>query len=293
MGSKSVALMDIFSRIKASALSRYLGWKIRLRASLKEVRKRVVNLGPPRSVIFVFGCQRSGTTFLERLFRDDNDSVVFGEFSELSISPDKTVLRNNASIAYLVMRSNATYAIIRNLFESDRSAELLGIFPQAHAVWVFRRVEEVVASMVVKWGDDFFDISRRVESNGDGHWRLESQLSTIKERAATLPDGDHTCNCYALYWLHRNQLPWKSTLAVDSRVTFIDYRQLLGSQTESLGQIFDAAGVAHPAMELHDFTPRKPRSGNRRRVNISAELLRECEDLYSRLTELAKGKKEG
>ena len=128
----------MLTRVRNSITSRYKTFRIKQRARTKKYRSHRLNLGHPRAVIWIFGCQRSGTTFLENIFRHDLDSAVFGEFSELTIAPRKTVLNDRDVVTRIVQFQNAKYAVIRPLFESDRAIELMDWFPNSIGVWLFR-----------------------------------------------------------------------------------------------------------------------------------------------------------
>ena len=126
---------------------------------------QALNRAERRASIFVFGCQRSGTTHLEHLFRSDPRSTVYGEFSALSTAPDKTVWRPLPEVAAALGSSSGTYTVARSLLFSHRAKEALDAVSPSGAVWMFRDAESVVDSMVRKWGADFRAISERVETD--------------------------------------------------------------------------------------------------------------------------------
>jgi hypothetical protein len=280
-------IKHLTSRVDHSLRSRYKKFLVDQRARLKHYRARFMILGSPRAVIWIFGCQRSGTTFLENTFRHDLDSAVFGEFSPLTIDPRKTVLSDLDAVFHIVQSQNARYAVIRPLFESDRAIELLNLFPGSVGIWLYRDCPHVVDSMIRKWEGRFFEISRRVESDSQGIWRLEEMTRSIEEEARRAVDGDPTAEIYARYWLARNRIPFTASLAHDPRMKFLSYRDLIlepGSSIESIMRKAGFPGVWKDfKLDVRTSSLDKPV-----RQPISGDTLARCEELHQDLMRLVK-----
>lgn len=225
--------MYLLKRIKNSLTSRFKIAKIKLRASRKKMRSNCIDLGKPKAVIWIFGCQRSGTTFLENIFRHDLDSIVFGEFSELTIDGRKTVLTITDKLVSIVSNKNAKYAVIRPLFESDRAIELMNLFPNSIGIWMFRDCLSVVNSMKRKWNEDFFNISKLVESDHEDNWRLEKKLAPLNNFIGKVPIDE----LYAQYWIIRNSIPIEKKLTNDSRIFFLNYETLVHNPKYAISKI--------------------------------------------------------
>jgi hypothetical protein len=269
-------------RILGSVGARYETYKTAARAQLKSFYGSVVDRGQFSGVIWIFGCQRSGTTFLENLFRHDLRSAVFGEFSELTIGERKTVLREPLEIKKLVLAKNAKYAVIRPLFESDRALELLDIFPNSACVWLFRDAASVIDSMVRKWDDRFFEISREVESDHHNTWRLDPLHRAIVKSAGSAANVEEL---YARYWCERNSLPFDLGLNNDPRVIYASYSQFVSNPKAMVGCALRKLG---PESVWRGFKAEVQRVNNRNpdRLNISADTYARCDDLYGRLLQL-------
>lgn len=228
--------MFLLNRIKNSLTSRYKTAKINSRARLKKLRTNFIDLGKPEAIIWIFGCQRSGTTFLENIFRHDLDSVVFGEFSELTIAGRKTVLSSPNKLVNIVSNQNAKYAVIRPLFESDKAIELMNLFPNSIGVWMFRDCPSVVDSMKRKWDKDFFNISKLVESDHNNNWRLEELLAPLYNSI----DKVSIDELYSQYWIIRNSIPFEKNIIDDSRMFFLNYHTLVQNPKHAIAKILDA-----------------------------------------------------
>lgn len=227
--------MYLIKRVFRSISSRKKTFLVKKRKRKKEKFQLNYNLGAPEVVIWIFGCQRSGTTFLENIFRQDFNSVVFGEFSELTITEGRTVLSNKDNIFKIVHNKNAKYAVIRPLFESDRANELLNIFPNSVGVWMFRDFYSVIDSMKRKWNNDFFLISKKVESDEQNKWRLlDKYFKQLQEINSKNVD-----EFYGQYWYDRNLLPFVQNLHKDERVLFIEYNKLVNNPEEYIQRILN------------------------------------------------------
>ena len=154
---------------------------------------------------------------MENIFLQDPNAAVFGEFSALSIGPGKTSLQDREKVVSAVMALKCRYVVIRPLFESDRIEELLNWFPSSSVIWLFRQGDEVVRSMIRKWGSDFFEISRQVEQDQDGHWRLDSMVQEIMAAYQTPEDR------YCAYWLARNGIVLDLSKETQGKVRAMDY----------------------------------------------------------------------
>ena len=219
-------------RIIQSLKYRSLKGKRKLFASFKIIFQKYYLSNYDKPIIWIFGCQRSGTTYLENLFRQDLYSNVFGEFSELTIDKNKTVLISNEELKKSLQSKKGRYLVIRPLFESDRAIELMNLFPNSVGIWLFRDCPSVVNSMVRKWDQNFFEISKNVESDKNNFWRLENQISAITDSRIS----DSIEEQYAKYWVLRNSIPFEKKLIKDSRFLFIPYKTLV-LNTESTMKI--------------------------------------------------------
>jgi hypothetical protein len=110
--------MGFLKRVEASARARTRNHAWAIFEAAKPAVQAMRRHGPAAHV-FIFGCQRSGTTHLERLFRSDPRSTVFGEFSALSVAPDRTVWRPLDEVAQALSASHGAYAVARSLLGSD------------------------------------------------------------------------------------------------------------------------------------------------------------------------------
>ncbi len=272
------------ARVRRSLAARYETYRWRAFEAVKPRYRR--RFGAPKATVFVFGCQRSGTTHLERLFRADPRSVVHGEFSDLSIRPDKTVWRPFDEMDRILNATPGAYVVARSLLASHLVPQVMDRWPTASAVWMFRDANAVVDSMMRKWGDQFHPISERVESGADGSWDLRALWADIETEArARAPEatGDQRQrDIYALFWLRRNQLVFDLALPENDRVILADYKALVRDPVGLQNQALRLAG-AEPARWRYPLETRGGDPRSKPKPRFSDPIQADCDALYSRL----------
>ncbi len=247
----------------------------------------------PKTTLFIFGCQRSGTTHLERLFRADPRSVVFGEFSELSIDPAKTVWPELPELGRRINAAHGDFVAARSLLASHKAAEILDAIEGARAVMMFRQADEVVASMMRKWPGDFEEISRRVETDASGHWDLEKLWLDIHACIDDLSDAEPGSDArrrdiYALYWVRRNEIYFDLGFDRDDRIRLLDYRTLLNEPDVCMAALTTSIGFAPPRLAF-PLTTRRINPPVRKPGYLSDRVRLMCDALYDRLSAAEKG----
>lgn len=273
----------LLKRIHRSLIGRKRTYRAKAWAFLKRWRMKSMTVGSPEFLILILGCQRSGTTLIERIFRTDLDSVVFGEYCELTIASDRTVWQPLDKVQSTIASCNAKYAVAKPLFESNRAVELLAYFTTASVIWMFRDPTYVVHSMKKKWDDQFFEISRKVESDEEGHWRCESLIDEIEAEAHSNPTLDER---YALFWKKRNEIAFVKGLDKDERVLFLNYETLVKYPEYCIEIIMRKASGCGVWRFFHTDANidslRKSLS-----LNISDQTQKDCQTLYERLNALS------
>ncbi len=278
-------LTGLPARIANSARSRFRSrrWK-----SFEWLKERRLNRhrAPAKGPIFVFGCQRSGTTHIENLFRADMRARVFGEFSALSISPRHTRWAGFDTMRDVLAENPGKYWVIRSLLASDLALDALDAWPEATAIWVFRDANSVVDSMLRKWQGGFRAISERVESDFEGDWALRPLWDRIEDEARELaPEAapqDRLRDTYALFWYHRNRLVFDLDLATNPRVLLSDYLDFTAAPQANLAILRDRIGVAAPGW-TYPLETRPASADTSAKPRFSPAVQAKCDALYREL----------
>lgn len=232
--------------------------------------------------VFILGCQRSGTTLLERLYRADPRSAVFGEFSELSWAPDHTAWRPLPEVVRHLSERAATYTVSRSLLASHRAREILDATPNSVAIWLYRPPDPVVRSMLRKWGGEFRAISERVETRADGVWELRALWERLEREAGRPAD------LYRLYWLSRNRAYFDQRLERDGRVLLVDYDSLCRAPGKTVSAALGRIGLTPPRIAF-PVPARAPAPAGARFATPSDDIDARCAALLARLDAAARG----
>jgi hypothetical protein len=201
-------------------------------------------------LIFIFGCQRSGTTLLSRIFDRDPTSLVYNERSALTSDDSPRGLRLNP-LPDVARQLNATpvgLTVLKPLVESHRSSDLLDYFEGSKAIWLYRNYWSVAKSIVERWGPDHpIQQLQPIVEERPGDWRSEglSLLSreNIRSRFSVELDPLDTS---ALFWYARNRLFFDQNLVQDERVYLCRYEELVGDPWVEMNRIYRFLGLPSP-----------------------------------------------
>ncbi len=123
--------------MKAITISslRHTGSKILLLGT-KKLYQTLLSNGLPRSILFIVGCQRSGTSIMQIVFKRDMNTRSFGEFSELSSNDSKSGIRLNSFelVEKEFSKVKAPFIVAKPLVESQNILQLLDYFRNSKAL---------------------------------------------------------------------------------------------------------------------------------------------------------------
>jgi hypothetical protein len=236
-------------------------------------------------VLFIVGCQRSGTTMMLRLFDEDLNCRGFNDSSELSSGDTNSGLRWNPlpDVAAVINRVPARLVVAKALVETQNVRKLLDYFPLSKALFIYRRrYADVALSDMAKFGARNGVYNLRPIAAGDPHnWRSEGASRSVQELAARLWSEEMNANdAAALFWYARNQLFFDLDLANHPAVLLCQYEYLTQHPAAFMRRIYDFVGVAPPDV-LKTAQVRPP--GAEKVLELSPEVRLLCQQLQARL----------
>jgi Sulfotransferase domain len=240
-----------------------------------------------KTMLFIFGCQRSGTTLLTEIFeRDFDNTKVYGEFSQLS-SADKTRhIRLNPLplVKRQIDRDRPPLIILKPLVESQNALKLLEYFDNSKALWVYRYYGDVVLSHLEHWGvKNGINNLRPIIKGQSQNWRCENVSEETKEIVRKHFSEDmNPYDAAALSWFVRNTLFFGMNLDGDDRVMTCKYEQLIDHPVETMSNIYKFVAYVYPMdkITLHIYSGSKGRGKN---INLSRDIEILCNDMHSKL----------
>jgi hypothetical protein len=226
-----------------------------------------------KMILFIFGCQRSGTTLLTEIFeRDFDNTKVYGEFSRLS-SADKTRhIRLNP--LHLVKRQidsdRPPLIILKPLVESQNALKLLDYFDNL--------------SHLEHWGvKNGINNLRPIIKGQSQNWRCENVSEETKEIVRKhFAEDMNPYDAAALSWFVRNTLFFAMNLDGNHHVMTCKYEHLIDNPVQTMSDIYKFVGYVYPKdkITLHIYSSSKGRGKN---LKLSRDIESLCNDMQSKL----------
>ena len=229
--------------------------------------------------VFVFGCQRSGTTMILDTLERDWSTTIFRDVSELG----NIVLRPDKEVRTVLARTRSQWAIAKPLADSHRVIDLLSSFERARGLWMFRHHLAVAHSDLRLFGDQ--NGIRNLQgalSEDSTNWRTRGVTPGIREMVERLSVSELSeLDAALLFWLVRNSLFFEQKLDRHPRVRLVSYERVTAQPLEVFGEIYSWLGKEPPQSRLTNNirpSPPPPSGGE-----SNPAILMECERLLERL----------
>ncbi len=237
-------------------------------------------------ILFVVGCQRSGTTMLIRNFSKDFNTKVYGERSPITTDDKVLRLRLNPmeKLAKEFNKQNYSIVIAKPLVESQHILSLLEFFPNSKALWIFRDFRKVAASDIKKWGpQNPISNLKPIITKEPGKWQNENIASETYELVKKYYDDSmNPYDAAAIYWYIRNYLFFQMDLHDNERVYLCSYNNLVLNSRKEMKAIYQFLGKKYPGDHINkdifqDSLKRKIE------IPVAEEIAALCEEMYARL----------
>jgi hypothetical protein len=236
-------------------------------------------------LLMIVGCQRSGTTLMSLLFDADRDCRVFGEFSALScVGKDGIRLNPLPDVAAVLSRVPAPLVVMKPLVETQRVSTLLSYFPNAKALFMYRRYADVASSDLRKFGPRNAIDNIRPIATGDTHnWRSAGATPAVRAQVARFfSESMNPNDAAALFWFARNQLYYDLQLAAHDEVMLCRYENLTTEPSAIMRRIYGFVGVTCPDLS-HTSQVHSSSVSKGKRLELLPEVRALCEQLQARL----------
>ena len=232
----------------------------------KQLRQRFVHPSGMRQLLFIVGCQRSGTTLLSRIFEQDMNSASYGEASIFShtTEPYRLRLRSMDEIDAQIVDTPARLVVLKPLVESQNILQLLNHFTESRAIWLFRDFRDVAASNLRKFGNQNSIKDLRIIAEGSSEdWRNEGLSNEMRDYVRSLyTENMSPVDAAVIFWIVRNQLFFDLALDQDRRIHLCKYEALTTDPIVVMKQIYDFIAQPYPDGNITAEThPRSIRKG--------------------------------
>jgi hypothetical protein len=243
--------------------------------------------GNQKTILFIFGCQRSGTTLLTEIFeRDFDNTKIYGEFSRLSSADKIRHIRLNPlhQVKSQIDNNRPSLIILKPLVESQNALKLLNYFNNSKALWVYRHYADVALSHL-----DHFSVKnginnlRPIVKGQSQNWRSENVSEHTKQIVRKhFAENMNPYDAAALFWFVRNILFFEMNLDKNDNVMTCKYDNLIDNPLETMSNIYKFVGYVYPSekIPLHIYSGSKGRGAN---IKLSRDIEILCNDLLHKL----------
>ena len=246
-----------------------------------------------KALLFILGCQRSGTTLMTRIFERDWDAWVFHESSRLTYddAEHRMRLKELASVKAVLAAAKYPFLVVKPLVESQQARRLLEYFPHARVLWLYRHYHDVVASDLNLFGlQNGIRNLRPIVERDQTNWRAQNVDPATRSTIQThFRDDMNPYDAAALFWFSRNMHYLEGRLddaSVSDRVMLLPYEELVQNSEDVVRRVYRFVGMPFPGREVvgqvHDRSLAKGHG-----IPLSPEIAAICEGLLDRLDALA------
>ena len=261
--------------------------------SSRHLRRRVVPA--QQQLLFILGCQRSGTSLVEQTFERDWNALAFGEYSELSSDDSEFGLRLNPLdfVERRMRREPFPLVVAKSLVESQRALELLDQVSDSKILWVYRSYVDVAASNLVKFGEQVgIRNIRWIALRDTDNWRSENVSPTVLETVTRhFSDDMNPIDAACLFWYSRNMHFLESKLGaqIDSgRVFLLPYERLISDTDATMRAVYRFLQRPYPGPRLVSaIDTASVGKGQRRAAECSGAVRRTCDEVLTELDRIA------
>lgn len=245
-----------------------------------------------KKILFIVGCQRSGTTLMTRVFRYDLNSKIFGEYSKLSSQDER---KNRLNPLHLVKdeiyKVKAPLIILKPLVESQNILKLLEYFKGSKALWIYRDYKDVALSNLKKFGmNSGINDLRPIVENNASNWRSDKVQKNVRDIiVSNFSENMNPYDAAVLFWYARNCIYIDLELDNNPNVLLCKYEDLITSPTHIFKKIYKFLNQKYPGPWIHKEIHSKSLSKGQD-INLSPEVDQLAKRLLDKLNKIYQAK---
>lgn len=220
----------------------------------KRIYQSIQTNKAPQRILFIVGCQRSGTTMMLHVFEGDLNTQCFAERSKLTSNDTARGIRLNSLdlIKRDLAKIRAPFIVIKPLVESQNTPKLLDYFNNSQAVWMYRNYKDVALSNIKQFGiESGLSNLRPIINNETNNWRAEIVSEHVRETISRhFSEEMNPYDAAALFWFARNSLYFDLNLDENPRVMLCRYEDFVVEPEKHMRMIYHQVGQMYPATDI-------------------------------------------
>lgn len=240
------------------------------------------------TILFIVGCQRSGTSLMNRIFTRDINISVYRESSKLSSkdsNPKKLRLNSYVEISREFEKNRAKHIVVKPLVETQNTLELLDYFPNSKALWMYRNYKDFIQSNMKRFVVDAGkNALKAIVEKDPNNWRSQKVSDYVYSIVTKYykPEISYY-DAIALFWFARNQLFYDLALDTHPSVFMCRYEDLVRYPQQMVREIYRFMGAEYPAINsfLEEINTQSIGKGNT--VKLSPDVQELCEKLLTKM----------
>jgi hypothetical protein len=241
-----------------------------------------------KRLLFILGCQRSGTSLMQRVFERDLNAHIYKESSRLSVQHSfwapNIRLRPFDEVKMILERDRFPFVIAKPLVESQNTLKLLEYFSEAKVLWLYRHYRDVASSNLSRFGkENGVELLRPLAENHCDDWKAEHVPDHLRYLVQRYFSEDmNPYDAAALFWFIRNSFFFEYQLSEHPLVMLMKYEDFVRHPVERMQNIYDFAEAPFPGAnllkEVHATSV-----GKGRHVKFSPEIEQICYTMLAKL----------
>ncbi len=256
----------------------------------KELYQKSLSKAPTtQQILAIWGCQRSGTSLLTRVFFRDFNVKVYRESSRLSSddreSPGRKLRLNAfAKLQAVFAKDKAALIVLKPLVESQTATKFLDFFPNAKGLWLYRHYKDVAISSMQAFGMDVgINDLRPIVAGDQNNWRSEHVSAAVQETVRKyFSEKMNPYDAAALFWYARNRIFFELALDLNPRIMLWRYEDWVMSPSQVTEQMYRFIGLPYPGdhviCEVHAESVSRGKQ-----INLSPPIEELCQELLAKL----------
>ncbi len=195
-------------------LNKFL-FKLNTSYKINKVKTSLIAIFSPQEKtvpIFIFGCQRSGTTITMKIIGVNPNIKMYGEgdrpYFVIKDNDFSNMLKPLDEIKDLFTKEKNKYTLLKPLSNSQDLTKIMLSFPECKSIWVYRNYLDTILSHINSYTDEHFNFYKnKIINFNTEHWINQNMKHNIQEIISKVGINNlDKKNLYAIYWLMRNKL---------------------------------------------------------------------------------------